>query len=495
MSQPFKSKIMKKSAVLLFSLLFLFAIQNSYSQLDGGAFNSTGSGFSVVNLTDYQSLGVNPANLGWQRNNHTINLGFFEFGASIYSEPLTKKLVFTDLLGSGDDFSNQSEKTQAIKNFTNTELLIRMSNTLLGVSYQDEKIGGFAFSIKQNIFWRSNLNSQASEFLFEGFNAPYFDSIAVQPDGDTIGYSTNPENASRLYNPTDISHIFYNEYILGYGRKLIDKDDFKFYAGLDIKLLQGYGILNYNSVSATEVEGYQALSPYYGVKYNEPTPSALTGNGLKTAGMGFGFDIGVSFEIYKKTRVALALNDVGSIKWDGNVYEGENVPIREIATPGINNYNIFSESGGIIADNTNLGKWEGKSSKSVTLPMHLRFGASHQPIEQLSFGAEFIMPFDSDIPGAYVDPFYAAGTQYMPAKWFQFSAGFTYGGGYGFNIPLGLTFKPVNNDNVCWEAGFASRDILTWFKQEDPVVSIVFGFLRFSFGYEEGEKRFLDEDI
>ncbi len=486
---------MKKSVLILISIVFLFAIQDTYSQLDGGSFNSTGSGFSVVSLTDYQCLGVNPANLGWQRNNHTINLGFFEFGASIYSEPLTKKLVYSDLLGTGKDFTNQAQRSDAIRNFTNSQLLIQMSNDILGVSYQNEKIGGFAFSIRQKIFWNSTLNKQASEFLFEGYNAPYFDIDSITPNGDTVGISSNPDQASKLYNPTDISHVFYNEYILGYGRKLLDKEHFKFYAGIDIKLIQGYGILNYNSVSVTEVEGYQALSPYYGVKYNEPTPSALTGSGLKTAGMGFGFDIGVSFEVYEKTRISMALNDIGSIKWNGNVYEGENVPIRQIETSGIDNYNIFSESGGIVADNTNLGKWEGKASKTVSLPMHLRFGASHQPIEELVFGLEFLMPFDSNIPGAYVNPYYAAGTQYNPVKWFQLSLGFSYGGGYGLNIPMGFTFRPVNNDNVCWEAGIASRDMLTWFKQTDPVVSVVFGFLRFSFGYEEGEKRFLDEDI
>jgi len=477
-----KTKIMRTVARIFLSLLFLFIIQNAYSQLDGGAFNSTGSGFSVVSLNDYQSLGVNPANLGWMKDDHKMHLGLFEFGMSIYSEPLTKSMVFNDLLGSSANFTSQSERNEAIQRFTDTELLINVSNTLFGISFQDEKIGGFAFAIRQKVSWHSTLNEQASEFLFEGYNSPYFDSIVVSPGGDTIGYTTDPTAASRLYNPTDISHLFYNEFVLGYGRTLVNTENFKFSAGIDLKLLQGFGIMNYNSITVTEVEGYQALGPAYGVKYSEPTPSQLTGSGWQTAGMGFGMDIGLSFEIYKKTRVAISLNDIGSINWDGNVYEGENVPIWKIETPGIDNYNIFSESGGIIADNDNLGKWKGLPNKKVSTPMHIRGGASYQAMDQLSFGLELLFPLGAeDLPGAFIKPYYAAGAQYSPAKWFQLSAGFSYGGGYGLNIPLGFSFRPINDENTMWEMGFASRDILTWFKSENPVVSLAFGFLRFGF--------------
>ncbi len=477
-----KIKIMKTGIRILLSLLLMYAAQSVYSQLDGGAFNTTGSGFSVVSLNDYQTLGVNPANLGWMKDDHKLHLGLFEFGLSIYSEPFTKSMVFNDLIGKSSNFTSQTERNDAIKRFTDTQLLINVSNTLFGISYQDEKIGGFAFAVRQRISWTSTLNEQASEFLFEGYNSPYFDSIVILPSGDTIGYTKDPEAASKLYNPTDISHLFYNEFVLGYGRRLVNKENFKFFAGIDLKLLQGFGIMQYNSISVTQVEGYQALGPAYGVKYSEPTPSQLTGSGWQTAGMGFGIDIGLTFEIYKKTRVAISLNDVGSIKWDGNVYTGENVPIWKIETPGINNYNIFSESGGIIADNTNLGKWEGLENKTVSTPMNLRFGANHQVMEELAFGIEFLMPLgDNDLPGAYLEPYYAAGAQYSPAKWFQLSAGFSYGGGYGMNIPLGFTFRAMNTESTLWEMGFASRDILTLFKSDNPVVSLVFGFLRFGF--------------
>lgn len=101
---------MKLATRILFSLLLLYAGQNAFSQLDGGAFNSTGSGFTVVSLNDYQCLGVNPANLGWQKNNHNMHTGFFEFGLSIYSEPLSKSMVYKDLIGNSADFTDQTQR-------------------------------------------------------------------------------------------------------------------------------------------------------------------------------------------------------------------------------------------------------------------------------------------------------------------------------------------------------------------------------------------------
>jgi hypothetical protein len=254
------------------------------------------------------------------------------------------------------------------------------------------------------------------------------------------------------------------------------------YAGVDIKLLQGYGILNYNSVSYTNVDGYQALSPFYDIEYDEPTPSQIEGQGLKTAGLGYGFDFGLSFEIYKQARIAMAINDIGSILWDGNVYEGENVPVYSIETPGIDSYDIFTESGGIVVDNDYLGEWKGVMERRIKLPMHTRLGANYQAIDKLTVGLEVLIPLEKEVPGALLNEYYAAGVQYVPSSWFQLSGGFTYGGGFGFKIPMGVTFRPMNTEKTLWEVGFASRDMITWFKNDDPMVSFVFGFLRFGFG-------------
>lgn len=491
---------MKKTLTLIMTFVLVLAMHQAHSQLEKSSFTQTGSAYSVSSINDYQSLGINPANLGWKRNGHTMNLGFLESAFSVYSEPLGKKEVIRDLImGSSDAFETAAQRREAIASFTDTRLLASISIMSLGFSYQDEKVGGFAFTVRDNIHWNSDLNGMASRFLFTGyeegdfFNDPYFDSIALQPNGDTIAYATDPQKASWLYHPTDIEHVYYREYILGYGRKFVDKDDFKFYAGIDIKYLQGYGILDYTSVSETEVDGYQALCPFYQVNYSDPTPSQMEGEGMKAAGHGFGFDIGVTFEIIRKIRASIALNDMGFINWDGNVYEGENVDITQIETNGINSYNIFEEGQGIIADNNNLGEWKGLKEKKVNLASNMRVGGSYLIQEGLEVGTDFLIPLQAEVPGAFKKLVFGLGTRYDPLPWVQLSTGFMTGGQFAWAIPLGVTLRPVNKEHVSWELGFAFRDFSTFFKQEDPNVSLAMGFLRFSFGTGGSGQRFPEE--
>ena len=87
-STTLKLTIMKRILPLFF--LIFFAVMLS-AQTELSSFTSTGSGYATSTINDYQSLGINPANLGWTRNDHSMNIGFFETALSIYSEALTKK--------------------------------------------------------------------------------------------------------------------------------------------------------------------------------------------------------------------------------------------------------------------------------------------------------------------------------------------------------------------------------------------------------------------
>ena len=491
---------MKKLVQLFFMSALLLSVNAAYSQLELSAFNQTGSAYALTALTDYQSLGINPANLGWTRNDHKMNIGLFENAYMAYSEPLTKKQLTNDLFGGGDPFANQEERDQAVKNFTNALLMARGSTMLFGFSWQDEKIGGFAFQARQRIFWKNQINDKSSSFLFNGWNDPYFDVKITDEEGEIVkGESSEPSKASVVYAPSVISHVWYNEYILGYGRKFVDKENFKFYAGVDLKLLQGFGTLQLKINEDYSVDAYSALGPIYNVEYNEPTPSKMTGSGLQTAGLGYGMDIGVTFEVQTDIKISLALNDLGQIKWDGNVYEGIDVDIREIESSGLNSYNIFDEADGILADNTNYGGWQGLNSTKVKLPMSTRVGASYRILNmeddemRLEVGLDVLIPIEKDVPGSYEDPVFALGASYEPAEWVRLGVGFVQNQEFGSNVPLGITFMPVKKENVTWELGIATRDFTSLFKQNNPNLSATFGFLRFSFGEKkEAEKRYLD---
>ncbi|MCF8236204.1 MAG: DUF5723 family protein [Bacteroidales bacterium] len=489
---------MKKLSLMVFTALLTAAVSLVNAQLEYSAFTQTGSGYSVTAATDYQSLGINPANLGWKRNVHAWNITFVEGGFSVYSEPLNKEQVYTDLFGSDaekfPDYNvNPQPRFDAIENFTDARLLGSAAITVFGISYQKEKFGGIAFAVRSRIHWNSVLNHKAARFLFLGYNDDTYFEIMEDEKGK-YGKAINPESTSQLYSPSHLEHIWYNEYVLGYGNKIINEDGFKLYGGLALKYLQGYGSVYVDIPDVNTAIGYQSLCPLYKVDYGDnETPSQMTGEGLQTAGTGFAFDLGLTFQVEDELKVAVAVNDIGSINWDGNVYDGTNPDVDEIRSDGLGSYNIFGEAGDVISDNTNVGEWEGLLEKKVNLPTNLRAGISYQFNPQWEVGTDLYYALKDDVPGAFRDPVFGIGTRYDPANWVQLSMGFVSGGQFGWDIPFGATFRPVNDDKTSWEIGFAVRDLPSLFKEDDVTVSVVMGLLRFSFGYEEDEKRFLDE--
>lgn len=474
---------MKKNLYL--SIIILLMSSLGMSQVESSSFNATGSGYSTAYLTDYQCLGVNPANLGWQWNENKMNLGFFEFAGNVYSEPLTKKQLLTELYGNPITLS-QSGKEEAAKKFNDALIFGNASFTDIGFSYQSEKFGGIAFNVREKFVWTSLLNETASNFLYLGYNDPYFDSLVPSGIGDTVGYSTNPQYASELYNGTDQNMFLIREFNLGYGRKVVNKDDFKLYLGVGFKFLMGYGVTQYyQEDNGANLIGVSALSPVFKVNYDTPTPSAITGTGYQKVGTGFGFDFGATFELLKsKMRIALAVTDIGSINWNGNVYEGNNGRVWKIETNGIDNYNIFEQGQLIESDNYpgDGDEWIGIMEKKLSLPTSFRGGMTYNINEKFDAGIDIFIPLKTEVPGSMLAPVYGFGGKYKPANWVEFSLGLVAGGKIKTSVPMGVTFYPINESST-WEIGFATRDFISLFSNNNPNFSVAFGFLRFSFGH------------
>ena len=480
-----------KKFLPLFVFFFLFGFLSAQTEIS--SFNATGGGYSTTYLTDYQCLGVNPANLGWTRNQHSVNLGFFEFAASMYSEPLTKSEIFNDLINNPITL-DAAGKLQAAEKFTDTRIFASGNVLWVGFSYQDEEIGGFAFSVRERGIWNSVLNDNAANFLYLGYNDPYFDSIANE-NGQTVGYSTDPEMASVVYKGTDQHFLLYREYNLGYGRKIIENENVILYGGIGLKYLVGYAMTQYYQDESGKLIGNSALSPVFDVTYDEPTPSQVEGDGYKKVGNGFGIDIGTTVQLYDNLKISLAVNDIGSIKWNGNVYTGNDTRVWSIDTDGLDNYNIFQQGQLIESDNhpDDPNEWVGVNETKIKLPTNLRGGASYRFNDLVEAGLDLYVPLGDKVPGVYESTVFGIGGKLNPAEWVQISLGVVTGGKFGTNVPLGFSFYPVKTNETTWEIGFATRDVITNFKQNDPTVSAAFGFLRFSFGQQSSSTRYLEQ--
>lgn len=482
---------MKVYVTLIVACCLMMVSNKIYSQMQSGAFTVTGAGYSTSVVTDYQCVGINPANLGWKRNSHLLNIGFGESGVSIYSEPLKRALI-NDLFDNTKRFNN-AERQEAVSNFTDAKLQMEGNVGAVGISFQDDKVGGFGFTIRERMMWDSNLNKESADILFNGYNAAYFDTLMVDiVSGDTIGLSFNPKQVTDLFEGTRLEVLWFREYNFSYGRSIINHENFSIYAGVGFKYIEGYSVFNYTYKDGV-LHAFSALNPTMGVDYSADSPSKINNNDYQAVGKGWGLDFGLAFRLFKNLRVAVSVTDFGKINWDGNVYKGESAVLADLQTGGIDNYNIFELQEALSNDDMKWGEWEGLENKETELPLNFRTGASYLLKNKFEFGTELYLPINQ-VPGAYDKVIVGFGTRITPVKFIRISAGVVSGGATGTNIPMGISFFPFNNKSFSWELGVAVKDITTYFSQDKPTVSYAMGLLRFSFGSLEKESRFEDSN-
>ncbi len=235
---------MKKSIFIL-TLAILGSFGLVYGQMDINPHLSSSSGYSVTNLTDYQSYGVNPANLGFE-SDKKFHFGLLEFSAGFYSEPLSRDKIFKDILRGNFEFGNEQKQT-VIDNFSDSRVLGSAQVNLLGFSYQDEKLGGISFNIRERMSFNLILNNFTSEMLFLGYNADYFDQRTTNASGEIQGIASNPQKLSVLGDGSEANLTWTREFAVSYGRSIINKDELQLNLGGGIRYIQGFLVGQYYS--------------------------------------------------------------------------------------------------------------------------------------------------------------------------------------------------------------------------------------------------------
>ena len=491
-----------KKATLISGLLAISS--HLFAQYEYSSFTQSGRGASTTFATDYHALGINPANLGWasQFNEKKMTLGFSEFAFSVYSQALTKQELRDEFkaLTKGEESSlTWEQKRQAAQDFANSGFAINADVGSFGFSFQTEKFGGIAFRINDRFQWYSRLGDQASELLFMGFSAPYFDSLTIvngsdtsiianhpNVSGDTLnmvinGFSKAPQYLSQLLDGTAMSGIWAREYNLSYGRKVFGKDSIiEFFAGGGIKYMQGLALINVSAADG-ELEAFSAMAPFFDLDYGDAAnlnPSKVSQSGFfpNSVGQGWGVDLGANVLLFNRLKIGLAVTNIGSITWSGNVYRAKDTLLYDSKSPGLNSYNMATQFSNISGED-GVFEWQGEEDRVVALPTTIRFGSSFRFGEKLEVGADIIIP-GNEVPGNLDKAIIGIGGDITPLPWVRFSAGVVTGGNYDFQLPLGITFRSSSGS---WEGGIASRDAITFFTQNGPTLSAAFGFTRFRF--------------
>lgn len=487
-------------------LLLSFVSFYSISQTEYIAYPATGKGVASTFVTDYHCLGINPANLGWQQYpNKAVTMGSSEFGFSIHSQALEKQdlrdNIWSALSNKSLDSLTYDQKVEAAQGFAD-DFQFNYDYNMFGFSYQNPKFGGIAFSIRSRATWSSSFSADFSNLLFQGKFYEYFDSLCYDTGTDTVlianygemrpdsaqnvvaGQASIPLNTSELINGTYLRLSLNREYHLGYGRRLFGVDStFEVFAGVGARYIQGIAMMDLYS-DDDGFRMYSAFSPGFDLNYGAAAmnnPSAMAGSVQNffrsSVGEGWGFDAGVNVTLFNKLHLAASVTNIGQMTYHGNVYEAVDTAVVKFSSPGMQDVNVTNAIGELIEEN-GLLKLTGAESRTIKLPGTFRMGGSLELGNFAHLGVEAVAPFNN-VPGS-IDGFAwgIGGDIILLKRRMYLMTGLTGGGGYDFQMPVGVNFVLGGG---AYEFGIASRDAITFFTQNKPTISTAMGFARVRF--------------
>ncbi len=445
-----------------FAISLLLFPASLIAQSEITSFTVTGrGGVATTFVTDYHSIGINPANLGWESrfDDKNLTIGLFEGSYSVYADALSKDEIRNEFKNFGDREFSWDEKAEAARDFAENGFAINTDMMTLGAAYTDENLGGIAFNVRDRFRSYVNLSSTASEILFEGYNASYFNEkydangnqLSGDYDKDSVDYAkvsdSLQKNLSEITEGMRMDLSWYREFNLSYGRKVLKTDAVSLYAGGGVKYIQGFALMKVRSKEDGGLTAFSATTPALDIDYGEeavkknPTADTTNSGSLpESVGQGFGFDLGVNAVIGEKLKVGGAVNNIGSISWEGNVYRALDTIVYDTESPGAENYN-FVEALENVSGDSGVFRWDGEEKRETKLPTVARLGASYQLSDMIEIGGDLVLPLN-DAPGSYRAPIYGLGGKIDLLEWLEISAG-VKSNAYGdvINIPVGLVLK------------------------------------------------------
>lgn len=457
-------------AALLLAAPFTLRAQNELSN-----FTATGRG-GVVNAfaTDYQAIGVNPANLGrLEGGKFAFTIG--EFGIGAGSQSLSRTQL-RNLIYNRDQTLTQDEKQQLARSFSSANALqVNADVTALGFSFYIPHVGGIAVSSRQRATGNATLNRNAAELLFLGQEASVYADYDIN--------SGRVPLVSEVLAGSRMQASILNEYNIAWGTDILDLPNFQLTAGAGYRYIQGIGVIDIK-IEPGNLQAYTSLSPALNVDYGDLTSNPdfnlkVGGTGLRPVGTGHGFDLGLGTQLgpQRAIRLGLSLTDIGHMTWKGNLLTANDQKLKKLNSTGVGTYEFFKEAAEIFATGTDsLFQYETAQSYRAALPTKLRAGAGWRITDKWSAGLDVTLPLNK-VAGNLPAPFVGAGFDYRPRPWVALSSGVSAGAGYRVSLPVGVAFTAG-----VYEAGISTRDVVGLFSEKNPYLSVAAGFLRFRFG-------------
>lgn len=476
-----------RKTTFYFTLLLLFPFY-AWSQIDLCLPLAAAKGGAVTaEVYDWEVIGINPANLGWECN-HKFSVTIANIGLSVESSALNFNTLRSAFIHPGDTFSREQKQhfAQVLSNPDGLNLYGDIN--WAAFSFYFPKIGGFAVNLRDRITAHLALSPTCADIIFNGLNsAAYQDTNVLK------------EKISHVLDGTNIGYYHYRELNLDYGRKLFqiggtkeassqmgssaktakkdttDVNALEVYGGIGLKYLWGLANVFGEAVNGT-IDAHSAVSTLYNIQYNLSnfTPTGAQ-NLFNNTGHGVAADVGLS-AAYKKWKFSVAATDLGSILWQHNTLTGVDTLMPKLAA---NNYGIqsWSDLGNFAFANNSILNFKPGPDYKLALPAKLRTGVSYAVInKKITISADAVFPLNN-VVGNLENPYYAVAGQFDIVKGVSISLGFAGNKVYGFDMPLGISLGLRN----ILEFYVGTADILTWFgRVNNPNISACFGLLRFN---------------
>lgn len=499
---------MNKNLLLIFSVVTFTTL--SIAQTQHSAYTAIGKGVATTFLTDYQAIGINASALGWGTGykGKSFTLGTSELSFGISSPALDKErlrnasnAIYNTIRDRENSEFDIAKQREAAADYAESGIAVDADYNWFGASYQSEKFGGIGVAVREKYNWYSKLNEETTDIVFRGRLASYFDTLTIAMNGDTSrianspnlsedtlasvirGTVNDPLSLSNITEGSEIKFSWNREYNIGYGRKVFGDDStFALYAGVGARYIQSVAMFDFES-SAERFNVQSAISPFYDINYgsiSETNPTTLKENaGLlpKAAGTGYGFDLSASVILLKNIKIAAAVNNIGSITYDRNVYSVKDTLVGSMTLPGLADYDVTEAMSQLLQEGSIL-TLVSEEQHVVVNPATFRLGGSIEFFDKLDLGVDVVAPFNSSTPGSLKNAVLSVGGDFKPLAWLHLSAGYFGGGIYSHNIPVGVNFVLGGG---AYEFGISSRDALSFFLNDSKSLSGAFGFARVRF--------------
>jgi len=389
----------------------------------------------------------------------------FEAGIGLQT-PLLDGTKLIDALGSETSW-NLTDRRALSQALADKKTTAQVDLRWVGWSRHGSR-GGWAWSVEDRYSATVNPSLALAEFALLGPAASIYDATLLT-DGTVVdvdsltneqfemaeqGISNGPlPLINTLLDGGSFAVQHVRSYGAGFGLKLIQSRAIGLSFGLGARYYRGSG---YYEVDVENQTAFAAFNRGFGTEL--VAEGATLGSALRPAGFGVALDLAVHAEIAGLWFASLAINDLGSMDWQGESYSLQN-PVGD--------WNGWNDAEGGVLDLLNQGLSPTAlfleatpQRRVVALPTRVRLNGGLRLGDRAKLGVEFAAPLNDALLRQPTEIGVGGVTRLAG---FQIMGGWRWQQDSGIRTPLALIWAPKGRPG---QLGFATGDLLGFLAPE-----------------------------